>query len=163
MAKRKHMASGENKLLYGLWIKVYSDSKLFTPVWDNTPTRPGSSNSAMRVNISHGDIKLLLISMVETFNVASTTCHDLVELSKRSAIVPISPTELVSIDNAALVPSAVKRQLLKAFRSGGIAGYIRALSMAETQTNVVFRPSNEQLCAMQETLVSKTETLLLKI
>jgi hypothetical protein len=163
MAKRKHMATGQNKLLYGLWIKIYSDSKLFTPVWKNTPSKPGSSNPAMRVNISHGDISHLLIHMVETFKITSTTCHDLVELSKRSAIVPISPTEPVSLENAALVPSVVKRKLLKAFRSGGIAGYTRALSMAETQTNIVFRPSNQQLCAMQETPVSKTETLLLKI
>jgi hypothetical protein len=163
LAKRKHMATGENKLLFGLWIKVYSDSKLFNHVWENTPTKPGSSNTAMRVNISHEEIKQLLISMVNTFNVASTMYHDLVELSKCTAIVPISPTELVSLENAALVPSTVKRQLLKAFRSDSIEGYTRVLSMAETQINVVFRPTNEQLCEMQEMLVSKNKTLILKI
>jgi len=163
LAKRKHMATGENKLLFGLWIKVYSDSKWFNPVWKNTPTNLGSSHTAMRVNISHGEIKQLLTSMVKTFNVASTMCHDLVELSKHTAIVPISPTEIVSLENAALVPSAVKRQLFKAFRSDGIEGYTRALSMAEAQTNVVFRPTTEQLCEMHEMLVSKNKTLVLKI
>jgi hypothetical protein len=157
LAKRKHMAIGENRLLFGLWIKVYSDSKLFNTVWENTHTRPGSS-TAMLVNISHEEIKQLLVSMVNTFNVTSTMCHDIVELSKRTAIVPISPTELVSLGNAALVPSAVKRKLFKAFRSESIEGYTRALSMAETQPNVVFRPTTEQLCAIQEIIVS-TNTL----
>ena len=160
LAKRKHMATGENNLLFGLWIKVYSDSKLFNPVWKNTPANLGPSHTAMRVNISHGEIKQLLTSIVNTFNVASTMCHDLAELSKRTAIVPISPTEIVSLENAALVPSTVKRQLFKAFRLDGIKGYTRALSMAEAQTNVVFRPTTEQLCEMQETLASNDHKTL---
>jgi hypothetical protein len=102
-----------------------------------------------RVNITPVEIKGLLFHMVETFNVPANTR---VDLFKVSAIVPISPTETVSIGNAALVPTDIKRLLLKAFRVGGITGYTHALNLAETQENIVFRPSHQQLVAMQETL-----------
>jgi hypothetical protein len=162
LAKRKHMANTENKLLFALWVKAYSDSKLFKPIWEDAPTKPGSSNT-MRVNISQKEIEQLLHCMVKTFHITSTMCtmyKDLVEFGKRTAIVPISPEEIVSLENAALVPSTVKRQLLKAFRLDGLEGYTRTLRIAQTQTNIVFRPSTEQLCEMQHTLVSKTRTLI---
>jgi hypothetical protein len=93
----------------------------------------------------------------------NTMYKDLVELGRSTAVVPVSPEEMVTISNAALVPSTVKRQLLKAFRSDGIEGYKRALRVAEAQTNTVFRPSTEQLCEMQEKLVSNSKTLLPEI
>ena len=145
---QKRMATGQNKILNGIWIKAYSDSKLFAPVWKNTPTKTGSNN-VKRVNITPVEIKGLLFHMVQTFNVPANTR---VDLFKVSAIVPISPTSPVSIGNAALVPTDIKRLLLKAFRVGGITGYTHALNLAETQENIVFRPSNQQLDAMQETL-----------
>jgi len=162
-AKRKHMTNTENQLLFKLWVKAYSDSKLFKSVWDDAPTNQESSNTIALVNISQKEIKKLLQYMLKSFHVTSTMCtmyKDLVELGKSTAIVPISPKEMVSLPNAALVPSTVKRQLLKAFRSGGIEGYTRALRVAEAQPNIVFRPSPEQLCEMRETLVSNSKTLL---
>jgi hypothetical protein len=174
-AKRKHMANTENKLLFTLWLKAYSDSKLFKSVWDNAPAKQGSSNPVAQVKISQKEIKKLLQCMVNTFNITSvvntfnitstmnTMYKDLVELGRSTAVVPVSPEEMVTISNAALVPSTVKRQLLKAFRSDGSEGYKRALRVAEAQTNTVFRPSTEQLCEMQEKLVSNSTTLLPEI
>jgi hypothetical protein len=86
--------------------------------------------------------------------------HDLVELSKNTGLVPIEPTEVVSFENAALVPSSVKRQLLKAFREDGVQGYRRALRAAGAQPKLVFRPTSDQLSKMQETLVSNRKTLV---
>jgi hypothetical protein len=157
------MKNTENQLLFKLWVKAYSDSKLFKSVWDDAPTNQESSNTVARVNISQKEIKTLLQYMVKSFHVTSTMCtmyKDLVELGKNTAIVPISPKEIVSLSNVALVPSTVKRQLLKAFRLDGINGYTRALRVAEAQPNVVFRPSTEQLCEMRETLISNSKTLL---
>jgi hypothetical protein len=162
-AKRKHMANTENKMLFALWIKAYSDSKLFNSVWDDAPIKQGSSDTVARVNISHKQIKQLIQYMVNTFRITSAVCamsHDLVEIGKNTAIVPISPNKMVSFSNTALVPSTLKRQLFKAFRLDGLEGYTRALRIAEAQTNIVFRPSAEQLCKMQETLVSDSKTLL---
>ena len=161
-AKRKHMKNTENQLLFKLWVKAYSDSKLFKSVWDDAPTNQESSNTVARVNISQKEIKTLLQYMVKSFHVTSTMCtmyKDLVELGKNTAIVPISPKEIVSLSNVALVPSTVKRQLLKAFRLDGINGYTRALRVAEAQPNIVFRPSPEQLCEMRETLIPNSKTL----
>ena len=95
--------------------------------------------------------------MINTFKLTSTMYNmynDLVELGTSTAIVPISPKEVVSPDNAALVTSPVKRSLPRAVRMDGIEGYTRSLSMAEAQRNVVFGPSAEQLCQMQRTPVS---------
>ena len=155
-AKRKHMKNTENQLLFKLWVKAYSDSKLFKSVWDDAPTNQESSNTVALVNISQKEIKKLLQYMVKSVHVTST----MVELGKSTSIVPISPKELVSLSNAALVPSTVKRHLLKSFRSGGIEGYTRAMRVVEAQPNIVFRPSPEQLCEMRETLVSNSKTLL---
>ena len=165
LSKRKHMANGENKLLFVYWIKAYSDSRTFSPVWEDIHTEMRSSNTA-RVNISQKEIRQLVRCMIDTFNITSTMCNmyqDLAELGKRTALVPINPTEMVSLGNCLLVPSTAKRQLLKAFRLNEIEGYSQALSIAEAQANVVFRPSPEQLCAMQETLGSKDKTLLPEI
>jgi len=162
LAKRKHMSNTENKLLFALWVKAYSDSKLFNSLWKEAHSKPGSSTT-MRVNISQKEIQQLLHCMVKSFDITSTMCSrygDLVELGKRTTIVPISPEEIVSLDNAALVPSTVKRQLFKAFRSDGLEGYTRALRIAQTQGHIVFEPSTEQLCEMQQTLVSKTRSLI---
>ena len=156
MAKSRYFAHGEHKLLFKLWVKIYSDAKHLQSVWDDTHMKPGS-HTAMRVKITQKQIKLLLHCMVDTFKLTSTMCdmyNDLVELGKNTAIVPISANEIVSLENAALVTSPVKRSLLRAFRLDGLEGYSRALRMAEAQTNSVFRPSKEQLCQMQETLVS---------
>jgi hypothetical protein len=160
-AKGKHMANAKNKLVFTLWLKAYSDSKRFNSASADM-TKPGSSNHA-RVNISQKEIELLLRGMVEMCCLTTTMCsmyEDLTALGKHTAIVPISPTELISISNAALVPSAVKRNLIKAFRFDGVDGYVKALRSAESQPNTVYRPSDEQLSAMQETLVLKHSTLL---
>jgi hypothetical protein len=161
-AKSKHMSNAENKLLFKLWVKAYSDSKLFNSVWGDAPKTPGSS-IIRRVDISNKEIEQLLHCMVKTFHITSTMCSmydDLVELGKHIAIVPISPKEVVCLSNAALIPSTVKRQLLKAFRLDGIEGYTKALRIAQAQPNVVFRPSTEQLCEMQQTLISKNRRLI---
>jgi hypothetical protein len=165
LAKRKHMANAENKLLFKLWVKAYSDSKLFNSVWGDAPTKPGAS-TIRRVDISNKEIEQLLHCMVKTFHITSTICSmydDLVELGKHIAIVPISPKEVICLSNSALVPSTVKRQLLKAFRLDGIEGYTKALRVAQAQSNVVFRPSAEQLCEMQQTLLSKNRRLIPEI
>jgi hypothetical protein len=164
-AKRKHMANTENKLIWTLWIKAYSDSKLFQSIRDQNPTNPVPPKP-MRVNISQKEIELLLFCMVKTLDITSTMCtmiDDLTDLGKRIAIVPISPTEVVSLSNAALVPSTRKRQLFKAFRANGLQGYTSTLRIIETQINIVYRPSTEQLCEMQETLVSKNRRLLREV
>ena len=158
-AKRKHMENAENKLLFKLWIKAYSDSKLFNSVLGDAP----KSSGMKRVNISNKEIEQLLHCMVRTFQITSTLYsmyEDLLELGKNTAIVPISPTQVVCLSNAALVPSTVKRQLLKEFRLDGVEGYTKALRIAQTQTNVVFRPSAEQLVEMQQTLISKNKRLI---
>jgi len=162
-AKAKHMANAENKLLNTLWLKAYSDSKLFKPVGADAPTTPESSNPVARVNITHKQINKLIQCMVDTFRFKSNLCSmykDLLELAKHTALVPIEPTEVVSFENAALVPSSVKRQLLKAFRQDGAHGYRRALRVAEAQEKLVFKPTSDQLSKMQETLVSNRKTLL---
>jgi hypothetical protein len=162
-AKRKHMANTENKMLFALWIKAYSDSKLFNSVWDDALIKQGSPYTIARVNISHKQIKQLLQYMVNTFRITSAACamyHDPVDIGKSTAIVPISPNKLVSLSNAVLVPSTMKRNLFKAFRLDGIDGYTQALHIAEARTNIVFRPSAEQLCEMQDTIFSDRETLL---
>jgi hypothetical protein len=159
-ARRKQMADSKKQLLFTLWVKAYSDSKRFKPALVDTPTKYGASNNA-RVNISQKEIEQLLRGMVESYCLTSTKrtmYEDLTELGKTTAIVPISPTELVSISNAVLVPSVVKRHLFKAFKLDGVEGYVKALHTVETHPNTVFRPSVEQLSAMQETLVSKNDT-----
>jgi hypothetical protein len=161
-AKSKHMANAKNKLIFTLWIKAYSDSKRFNSASADMHTKPGSSNHA-RVNISQKEIEQLLRGMVEMCCLTTTMCsmyEDLTDLGKHTAIVPIKPTELISVSNAVLVPSVVKRSLFKAFKLDGFDGYVKALRTAESQPNTVYRPSTEQLSAMQETLVSKTRTLL---
>ena len=165
LAKSKHMSNAENKLRSKLWVKAYSDSKLFNSVWGDAPKKPGVSD-IKRVNISNKEIEQLLHCMVKTFRIKSTMCRmydDLVELGKNIAIVPISPKEVICLSNAALVPSTVKRQLLKAFRLDGIDGYTKALHIAQAQPSVVFRPSAEQLCEMQQTLLSKNRRLIPEI
>lgn len=62
---------------------------------------------------------------------------DLLELGRSTAVVPINPTEIVSLSNAALVPSTVKRTLLKAFRTDGVQGYASALRLVD----VMYRPN----------------------
>ena len=159
LAKRRHFANSENKIVFGYWLKIYSDAKWFKSVWEATPTKPGSSTIAMRVNIYQKEIKLLLQCMVDSFDIKSSICHtyrDLADLGKRTAIIPISPTQIVSLKNAALVPSTLKRQLLRVFRQDGIEAYKTQLRIAETAENAVFIPSSDQLCAMRETLVSET-------
>ena len=160
MAKRKHMAHGENKILFNLWIKAYSDSKRFSPVWEKEINQPGSSKVAMRVQISHKEIKQLLECMVHSFNITSNLNRNLSEIAEDTTMVPISPTEIVSIANIAFVPSFIKRKLLRAFRLEGIEGYRRVFNIAAVQPNVVFKPSSEQICTIQETLVSTNKTLI---
>jgi hypothetical protein len=157
------MANTENKMLFALWIKAYSDSKLFNSIWDDALIKQGSPYTIARVNISHKQIKQLLQYMVNTFRITSAACamyRDPVDIGKSITIVPISPNKLVSLSNAVLVPSTMKRNLFKAFRLDGIDGYTKALHIAEARTNIVFRPSAEQLCEMQETIFSDRETLL---
>jgi hypothetical protein len=164
-AKRKQMSNTENKLLWTLWIKAYSDSKLFQSLCEETPTNPVPSKP-MGVNISQKEIGHLLYCMLRTLDVTSTLCtmfDDLTDLGKRIALVPISPNEKLSLSNAALVPSTSKRQLFRAFRAKGLHGYTSTLRIIETQRNIVFRPSTEQLCEMQETLVSKHRRLLREV
>jgi hypothetical protein len=161
-AKCKHMANAKNKLVFTLWIKAYSDSKRFNSASADMHTKPGSSNHA-RVNISQKEIEQLLRGMIEMCCLTTTFCsmyEDLTDLGKLTAIVPISPTELISISNAALVPSIVKRNLFKAFKFDGFEGYVKAFRTAESQAKTVYRPSAEQLSTMQETLVLKNSTLL---
>ena len=120
----------------------------------------------MRVNISQKEIELLLFCMLQTLDITSTMCtmiDDLTNLGKHIAIVPISPNEVVTLSNAALVPRTRKRQLSKAFRANGLQDYTITLRIIETQRNIVFRPSTEQLCEMQETLVSKNRRLLREV
>jgi hypothetical protein len=162
-AKTKHMANAESKLLETIWLKAYSDSKLFKPVWKYSSTTPESSSSVAKVNITHKEIKKLLKFMVNSFQITSNLVSmysDLLELGKSTALVPVNPTEIVSRSNAALVPSPVKRQLLKAFRADGVQGYASVLRLVEAQPIAFFRPSTEQLAQMQETLVTNRKTLL---
>lgn len=161
-AKAKHIQNTEHKLLETLWLKAYSDSKLFKPVGADAPATP-ESNAGARVNITHKQIKKLLQCMVDMFQLKSNLCSmykDLLELAKHTAIVPTQPMEIVSFENAALVPSSVKRQLLKAFRQDGVLGYRRALRAAEAQEKLVFKPTSDQLSKM---LVSDRKTLLPEI
>jgi hypothetical protein len=146
MAKIRYLAHGEHKLLFKLWLKIYADARRFQSVWEETHIKPGS-DTAMRVKITQKQIKLLLHCMVDSLKITSAMCDIY-------AIVPISANKIVSLENAALVTAPVKRSLLRAVRLDGVEGYTRALSMAEAQTKSVFRPSKEQLCQMQETLVS---------
>jgi hypothetical protein len=165
-AKTKHMANAESKLIETLWLKAYSDSKLFKSVWEDSPTTTKSSNTAAKVNITHKQIKNLLYLMVDSFRITSnldSMYSDLLELGKSTALVPINPTEILSLANAALVPSTVKRALFKAFRADGVQGFASAMRLVDAQPNIGFRPSVEQLSEMQEQIVSNRSTLLPEI
>ena len=75
--------------------------------------------------------------------------EDLAELGRTTAIVPISPTELVSISNAVLAPSVVKRPVFMALTLDGVEGYVKALRILKKHPNTGFMPSVQQISAMQ--------------
>ena len=152
-AQEKHMQHAKITCIRTLWRKCYADSKLFlSTVTLGAESRPDKicSSGHARVEISEREIQHLLQGMIEMFSLSSSMCayENLRQLGKKFAIVPISPTQVISLSNACLVSSSVKRDLLKALKTNGCEGYLQALRWADTHRKTVYKPSADKLSEM---------------
>jgi hypothetical protein len=94
------------------------------------------------VDISFREIERLSRELIQNFSLSVYTYEDWVELGKEFALMPRSPYESISFSNTIIVPKAVKRKLLKAFKLDGCRGYLEFLDWAEKcQQKAIYKPS----------------------
>jgi hypothetical protein len=151
-AKAKRMADTNKMILFRLWGKAYDDSKRFhcaRRTLDDTDTQP--MNHA-HISITQLEIEQLLYTATDYFSTAVYDHHR--EFAKRIAVVPVNPKEVLSLCNAALVPTTVKRQLFRAWKLDDLEGYNNLFLESERSTNSIFRPSQEQIEVMQSMMKS---------
>jgi hypothetical protein len=155
-SKAKRMADTNKRILTRLWEKAYDDSKRFSPAWRTLEDGTAQSENHAHVKITQREIEQLLFTATDY---SSKEVYDNpMEFAKRIAVVPVNPTEVLSLSNASLVPSPVKRRLFRAFKLDGLAGYNNVFAEAEQSTKSgVFVPSLEQIKTMKSAMNSILE------
>jgi len=150
-AKVKMMADTKKQILFRLWGKCYDDSKRFSNAWatlDGAGAQPVKNHS--RVSITQREIEQLLCTAT---NYSPTEAFDYpTEFARHIAVVPVNPSAPLSLCNAALVYPTVKRQLFRAWKLEGLAGYTNAFREAGSNPENVFVPSQEQLDLMRSAM-----------
>ncbi|KAJ1464793.1 hypothetical protein T484DRAFT_3050065 [Baffinella frigidus] len=151
-AKAKRMADTNKMILFRLWGKAYDDSKRFQPAWRTLDDTDQAMNHA-NISITQREIEQLLCIAAKN---SSMAVYDHLQASQARtlAIVPVNPKEVLSLCNAALVPTTVKRQLFRSWKLDGLGGYTNLFQESERSTNSVFRPSPEQIELMQSMMNS---------
>jgi len=151
-AKERRMADTNKMILFRLWGKAYDDSKRFQPAWRTLDDTDQAMNHA-NISITQREIEQLLCIAAKN---SSMAVYDHLQASQARtlAIVPVNPKEVLSLCNAALVPTTVKRQLFRSWKLDGLGGYTNLFQESERSTNSVFRPSPEQIELMQSMMNS---------
>ena len=128
-AKAKRMADTNTRILFRLWGKAYDDSKRFSRAWRTLEIGNAQPKNYAHVSITQREIKLLLCAVTD--NSCTGVSDNPTGMARQIVVVPVNPTEIMSLSNAALVPKTVKRQLFRAWKVGGLAGYTKNIREAE--------------------------------
>ena len=156
-AKAKRMADTNKRILTRLWEKAYDDSKRFSRAWITLEEGKAESNNHAHVKITQREIEQLLFTATDYSS--KEVFDNPMEFASRIAVIPVNPREVLSLSNAALVPSPVKRRLFRAFTLDGLAGYTNTFSEAGRRTKSgVFLPSQEQIKTMHSAMNSILES-----
>ena len=107
-SKKRMLTNPRKKLLWILWKRCWSDAKAIF--------------GQPHITLLQKDIERIL-----TENLPNTTEELPAELNNLS-LMPTDPAHLLSCDNVVLVPSTVRKHLLKARRDGGRALYLETLA-----------------------------------
>jgi hypothetical protein len=151
-AKAKRMSDTSKRITFRLWGKAYDDSKRFNRAWKTQDNVDGQPRNHAYISITQREIEQLLDTATDYASMS--VCDHPMEFAKRFAVVPVDPKEVLSLYNAALVPSTVKRQLFRSWKLDGLDGYTKLFHEAKISTKSVFQPSQEQLEMMQSTMNS---------
>jgi len=150
-AKVKMMADTNKSILFRLWGKAYDDSTRFSNAW-GTLDGAGSQTvkNQARVSITQREIEQLLCTATDY---SPKEAYDYpTEFARHIAVVPVNPNALLSLSNAALAHPTVKRQLFRAFKLDGLAGYNRTFREVGSDPENIFVPSQEQLDLMRSAM-----------
>ena len=149
-AKAKRMADINKRILFRLWGKAYDDSKRFSCAWRPVQDGEAQSNNLADISITQREIEQFLIAAT---NYSSKDVYaNPMAFARRIAVVPINPTKVLSLSNAALVTNVFKRQLFQVWKLNGLHGYTSVFSKAEGSNKEVFVPSRKQLKTMQSAM-----------
>jgi len=146
-AKAKMMADTNTRILFRLWGKAYDDSKRFSRAWKTLYDCETQPKDHANVSITQREIEQLLCTATD-YSVKGMY-NNPTRIARQIAVVPVNPTEILSLSNAALVPNTVKRQLFRAWKLGGLEGYTKSIREAEKGPGSVFFPSQEQIKMMR--------------
>ena len=146
-AKAKMMADTNTRILFRLWGKAYDDSKRFSRAWRALEDCEVQPKDHANVSITQREIEQLLCTATD-YSVKGMY-NNPTRIAKQITVVPVNPTEILSLSNAALVPNTVKRQLFRAWKLGGLEGYTKNIREAGKCSESVFFPSQEQIQMMR--------------
>ena len=110
-SKLRLMANPRKKLRWILWKRCWMDAKAIF--------------GQPRISLLQNDIERILAKKLQRLPDATEELP--AELNKQS-LMPADPARQLSRDNAVLVPSVVRKHLLKARRDGGRALYLETLA-----------------------------------
>jgi hypothetical protein len=142
------LSDPKTRILSRLWNKAYDDAAR----WRACRTlQAGEAQPKEHANvaITQREIGHLLLCTSTDFSVTGMLSDNPLRIARHIAIVPVNPTEVLSLANAALVSDTLKRQLFRAFKLGGLEGYTKSILQAEKNSKSVFIPSQEQIQLMQ--------------
>ena len=145
--KAKMMSDSNTRILFRLWGKAYDDSKRFSSARRTLEDGEAQPKDHANVSITQREIEQLLCTATD-YSVKGMY-NNPTRIAKQIAVVPINPTEVLSLSNAALVPNTVKRQLFRAWKTGGLEGYTKNIREAEKSSDSVFFPTQDQIKMMR--------------
>jgi len=146
-SKAKRMADTSKRIMFRLWGKAYDDCKRFNRAWRTLDDIDAQPKNHAHISITQREIEQLLCTATD-YSVKGMYDNPM-RIARQIAVVPVNPTEVLSLSNAALVPNTVKRQLFRAWKLGGLEGYTKSIREAEKGPGSVFFPSQEQTKMMR--------------
>jgi hypothetical protein len=149
-AKAKMMADTNTRILFRLWGKAYDDSIRFSRACRTIEDGESQPKDHAKVSITKREIEQLLCTATDYS--AKGMYDNPMRIAKQIAVVPVNPTEVLSLSNAALVSNTVKRQLFRAWKMGGLEAYTKNIREAEKSSKSVFFPTQEQIKMMRSVM-----------
>jgi len=146
-SKAKRMADTSKIIMFRLWGKAYDDCKRFNRAWRTLDDIDAQPKNHAHISITQREIEQLLCRATD-YSVKGMYDNPM-RIARQIAVVPVNPTEVLSLSNAALVPNTVKRQLFRAWKTGGLEGYTKNIREAEKSSDSVFFPTQDQIKMMR--------------